>query len=261
MDPKEAARREHQRRKQKEAWARQAGAKKSGSGKAWREAAFKGKGRNDHKKQRQTEDTTGRRVHDIVIIPIFWRQHPGEEYAVVADADRIKAMLKADVWIDRTHKKSPGQKYAFWEDVGVRFRIELGPDDVRNKRCVVATSSGTFKSAKKRTVSSVDQAELLAALRDLGCDKAKPALNQDDVTEQSQRADANLERWAAAGGRQPASSGSGSNKRLKIDVDARRATRFDDDDDEEPPSKVRNDDELGDDEPVWAEDAASSSSE
>lgn len=242
MDPKEAARRERQRRKQKEAWARQ---KKPSAGKVWRETTFKGKGRNDHKKHRQTDDAKSRRVHDLVIIPIFWRQHPGEEDAVVADADRIKSMLKADVWIDRTHKKSPGQKYAFWEDVGVRFRIELGPDDVRNKRCVVVFSNGSFKSATKRTVSSVDQAALINALHDLGCDKVKPALNQDDTL---QRADANLERWVAASG--PPTS----NKRLKIDVDARRAKRFDD---ESPAAAVRNDDELGDDEPQWAEDDSS----
>ena len=60
-------------------------------------------------------------------MPYFWRQRPGEEAAVVGEAERIKRLLSAaklDIWVDRTHKKSPGQKLAFWEEVGVTWRIE-----------------------------------------------------------------------------------------------------------------------------------------
>ena len=109
-----------------------------GSGAAWRRREFKDKGRNDFNKQRTARDAeaASRRAHDVVIIPIFWRQRPGEEAAVVGEAERIKRLLSAaklDIWVDRTHKKSPGQKLAFWEEVGVTWRIELGPDDVRSK--------------------------------------------------------------------------------------------------------------------------------
>lgn len=114
-----------------------------------------------------------------VIIPIFWRQHPGEEEAVVAEAQRIKQILRAaglDVWVDRTHKLSPGQKLKFWEDQGVRYRVEVGPKDLSHHTCVLSFAGGQpgdYQAIKKvPKVSTVRRAELLSKLRDkLGMDK------------------------------------------------------------------------------------------
>jgi len=147
--------------------------KKTG-GKAWRESEFKGKGRNDFRKERRVkssewdEEASKRRKHEIVIIPIFWRANQGEECAVTSDAQRIKDLLLSiapdlDVWIDRTYKKSPGQKFAFWETVGVQCRIELGPEDVKNKRCVIATCVQDLP-AQKCTVSSIKRSELFSSI-------------------------------------------------------------------------------------------------
>jgi hypothetical protein len=51
--------------------------------------------------------------HDLVIIPIFWRNVYGQEEAMVEEALRIKGILHKvglDVWVDRTHKLTPGMK-------------------------------------------------------------------------------------------------------------------------------------------------------
>lgn len=113
-----------------------------------------------------------------VIIPIFWRQHPGEEEAVVAEAIRVKKVLARaglDVWVDRTHKLSPGQKLAFWEGQGVRWRVEIGPKDLANKSCVLSLTGvpGQFDSVTKLPkVSTVKCGQLLKKLKTrLGMDK------------------------------------------------------------------------------------------
>ncbi|KAH8074736.1 hypothetical protein JL721_2309 [Aureococcus anophagefferens] len=132
----------------------------SGGGAAWRKREFAGKGRNEFKRKREAEDelaaeAAGRTVHDVVIVPIFWRTRPGEEDAVVGEAERIKRLIakvgdtkvKLDVWVDRTHK-SPGQKLQFWEAVGVKWRVELGPDDVRAARRELRGGSGYESNIK-----------------------------------------------------------------------------------------------------------------
>ena len=112
--------------------------------------------------------------HDIVIIPIFWRNVPGQEDAIVQEALRIKGILhsvaKLDVWVDRTHKRTPGQKLKFWEEQGVRWRVEVGPKDASKQRCVVsyqAGRAGDFSTVTKvPNVSTVKRLQLLSKLRD-----------------------------------------------------------------------------------------------
>lgn len=219
-----------------------------GSGAAWRRREFKDKGRNDFNKQRNARDAeaASRRAHDVVIIPIFWRQRPGEEAAVVGEAERIKRLLaaaKLDIWVDRTHKKSPGQKLAFWEEVGVTWRIELGPDDVRSKKCVVSRAGEGRSSAeaalKIRDVSSVKRGDLVRALRDrLDCAKV-PLLDVDGAldAEHSKEADAALRKWREAAGALPAPvRPRPKQQKLKIDIDRKAASHVvfgGDDDDEE----------------------------
>lgn len=225
-------------------------------GKQWREREFKGKGRNYFKKARSTTsadtllEAKQRRKHDVVVVPIFWRHKPGQEEAVVADAERIKSILApyCDVWIDRTHKNSPGQKYALWEAIGVIRRIEIGPDDVENKRCVVASSTGSYDSARRITVSSIDRAALVRALKcEVGLEKL-PILPDNAEHRQSQDAlsDGIIQRWRdAANSVEPTSTrptkASQHNPTMKIDITAKKSIRLDN----SSPS-VRNDDELVD---------------
>lgn len=214
---------------------------------AWRQREFKDKGRNDFNKARTAQDAEAaeRRQHDIVIVPIFWRQRPGEEAAVVGEAERIKRLLSAanlDIWVDRTHKKSPGQKLAFWEEVGVKWRIELGPDDVRQKQCVVSKAGEGRKSAeaalKIRDVSSVRRGDLLRALRDrLNCDRV-PEIDADPALdgEHAKEADSALRKWEEAAGALPAAVRPRPKQlKLKIDISQKAGSHVvfggDDDDD------------------------------
>jgi len=110
--------------------------------------------------------------HDVVIIPIFWRNVEGQEDAMVKESQRIKSMLhKAglDVWVDRTHKRTPGQKLNFWESEGVRWRVEIGPKEAAKMRCVVSHQRGDpgdySTVTKLANVSTVKRAQLLGKLR------------------------------------------------------------------------------------------------
>ena len=113
--------------------------------------------------------------HDVVVIPIFWRNIPGQEEAMVAEAQRIKGILRTatsgalDVWVDRTHKRTPGQKLNFWETQGVRWRVEVGPRDAAKQRCVIshqAGDAGDYSTVTKiPNVSTVKRYQLLSKLK------------------------------------------------------------------------------------------------
>ncbi len=35
-----------------------------------------------------------------------------------------------DVWVDSRRQYTPGQKFAFWEHKGAKYRVEIGPKDL-----------------------------------------------------------------------------------------------------------------------------------
>ena len=236
-------------------------------GTAWREKEFAGRGRNDFRKERRQhhdDDVTNRRVHDVVIIPIFWRDRPGEEDAMVGEAQRLKEMIrrhqKLDVWIDRTHKMSPGQKFAFWDNVGVKCRIDLGPDDAKQHQCVIVACA----TKKKTTVSSIHRVPFFNELRRIKASVPRILPDPDADQVEASRSQAILDAWlspgaqSGGGGGDSLDDGSGSrppppekhrisSSSSSIDVNARRSTRLD-------PS--RNDDELDDDD-AWVAAAGS----
>ena len=223
----------------------------SGGGAAWRKREFAGKGRNEFKRKREAEDelaaeAAGRTVHDVVIVPIFWRTRPGEEDAVVGEAERIKRLIakvgdtkvKLDVWVDRTHKKSPGQKLQFWEAVGVKWRVELGPDDVRAKRCVVSCAGGAGyeSNIKVKDVSSVRRGAIYHVLRDkLGMDKIPDDVEENPELDANheEEADSAVKKWNALSNAPRLAATRPKPPKLKIDVHAKpsnKKTTFGDDD-------------------------------
>lgn len=74
----------------------------------------------------------------MIIIPIFWQK---DKDAVIAAA-RVcmqhisDAGIKVD--LDTTNTHTPGAKFRYWEERGVKFRVELGPEDVTNGTAVLA---------------------------------------------------------------------------------------------------------------------------
>ncbi|KAJ1445073.1 hypothetical protein M885DRAFT_551077 [Pelagophyceae sp. CCMP2097] len=243
------------------------GDKKDASGKsagaAWREKEYAGKGRNEFKKKRDVDpDALDRRVHDILIIPIFWRTHPGEEDAVCNEAERVKRLLLSaskdlDIWIDRTHKKSPGQKLAFWEDVGVTHRIELGPGDCKKKECVVSKSGGTgYSSATKvHDVSSTKRHVLLAALAKIGFTKCEAVEENGSLDLQNAaEAEAHLKKWLSGDDSKPQRNPPGGAPRpakapMVIDAFAKSANKktFGNDDEQDDQQFAGADEDDSDD--------------
>eukprot|EP00466_Bigelowiella_natans_P018931 jgi/Bigna1/90172/estExt_fgenesh1_pg.C_640046 len=111
--------------------------------------------RSQRKEKLETAASKGAK-HDLVIIPIFWKHKEEQKDRTIAAAERIKKHVSKtglNVWIDARHKYTPGQKFAYWEHLGVLTRVEIGPGDIANATCslrhtskagIVAKSLGSF---------------------------------------------------------------------------------------------------------------------
>jgi prolyl-tRNA synthetase len=76
----------------------------------------------------------------VVIVPI-WRKDE-EKDLVLGKAAELRDQLKpvaGMVHIDDRDNMRPGWKYGEWERKGIPIRIELGPRDIANDECVLAT--------------------------------------------------------------------------------------------------------------------------
>ncbi len=93
----------------------------------------------------------------VVIVPVA--QH---KEGVLEKANELLQILKAQglrVKLDDS-ENSPGWKFAEYEMKGVPLRIEIGPKDIENNRCVCAVRY----SGKKRDVALADFADTVAEL-------------------------------------------------------------------------------------------------
>ena len=110
--------------------------RKAGTSNArWNQAAGRGGGYELTEAQRAAEqrEELGKK-HDLVIIPIFWKRNVGEKENIIDACNELKEKLIAyrlNVWIDQRTKYTPGQKYAYWEHLGVLVRIEMGPKELK----------------------------------------------------------------------------------------------------------------------------------
>ena len=69
--------------------------------------------------------------HDVIIIPVIFRGRK-DKLQLMEAAEQCKRILMqqgVDTWIDSRRQYTPGQKFAFWEHKGTKFRIEIGPRD------------------------------------------------------------------------------------------------------------------------------------
>lgn len=83
--------------------------------------------------------------HDVVIIPIFWKHEGDQRERVLAAAAATKARMieksRLNVWIDSRTRYTPGEKFSYWEHLGVRVRVEIGPKDIATDTCALTLSS------------------------------------------------------------------------------------------------------------------------
>mmetsp|Transcript_14676 Transcript_14676/g.19252 ORF Transcript_14676/g.19252 Transcript_14676/m.19252 type:complete len:277 (-) Transcript_14676:812-1642(-) len=114
----------------------------------------------DPDKQRRREELG--RKHDIIIVPIFFKRDAEQAVKILESANVLKTKLaahKLNVWIDQRKSLTPGQKYAYWEHIGVRFRAEIGPQELEaNSICLSKTTTpgNLAKRWKKVKVLSRD---------------------------------------------------------------------------------------------------------
>ncbi|KAA6416581.1 MAG: prolyl-tRNA synthetase [Trebouxia sp. A1-2] len=102
----------------------------------------------------QREETGTRPEGDVqvIIVPIFWNKKADEKTTVVAAAEEVQQHLQEvgiQVGLDTTNADTPGQKYRYWEQKGVKVRIELGPRDAHKSQACLAISTTPGEVAKK----------------------------------------------------------------------------------------------------------------
>ena len=79
----------------------------------------------------------------IVIIPLLFK---GKEKEVLKVASELKEKLsKFNPLFDDDSKESAGFKYNKWEIQGIPLRIEIGPRDIKNKKCIVVRRDNSEK--------------------------------------------------------------------------------------------------------------------
>lgn len=78
--------------------------------------------------------------NDVIIVPVAWKRNHSDKVAVDATCDALRRALFStglNPWLDCRREYSPGQKFAYWEHMGVQFRIEVGPEDIAAGVCRV----------------------------------------------------------------------------------------------------------------------------
>ncbi|KAF4671221.1 hypothetical protein FOL47_001667 [Perkinsus chesapeaki] len=113
--------------------------------------------------------------HEVVVIPIAWKQKAREKAEVDSASIAVKrALLSAgvDAWLDHRREYTPGQKFAYWEHLGVKFRVEIGPNDVAQNQCVVvrADEPGEWLKHQRKRGVRLSCRGIISALIELGYD-------------------------------------------------------------------------------------------
>mmetsp|Transcript_80169 Transcript_80169/g.183726 ORF Transcript_80169/g.183726 Transcript_80169/m.183726 type:complete len:264 (-) Transcript_80169:76-867(-) len=121
--------------------------------------------------------------HEVVIIPIFQKTDGVTQFKATELAHAVRQRLtdKAiNAWVDRRIHLLPGQKFKFWEEAGVKHRVEIGPRDVKAEppTCTVSFGEVAGAVAQRKMAVSLSGPSLLVALSDFGLQKA--TINDSD---------------------------------------------------------------------------------
>lgn len=115
--------------------------------------------------------------NDVIIIPVAWKRNHSDKIRVDATCDNVRRALYStglNPWLDCRREYSPGQKFAYWEHMGVQFRIEIGPDDVLAGVCRVVRSEkpGAYLE-HQREKPALNLQSIVQTLSSMGLDKCK----------------------------------------------------------------------------------------
>lgn len=137
----------------------------------------------------------------VIVVPIFWNKKADEKKAVIDAAEEVAQQLQAagvEAALDTTNVLAPGQKYKYWEDQGVKVRVELGPRDAQARKACLAlckkpgeVADKSFLQVGAPLTSAVQQALGQQPLNKISFDSqdvAPQAAGGDDAPAQEQPA-------------------------------------------------------------------------
>ena len=116
-------------------------------------------------------------THDVIIIPVAWKRNHQEKVSVDVTCDNVRRALFStglNPWLDCRREYSPGQKFAYWEHMGVNHRIEIGPEDISLGVCRVvrADTPGAYLE-HKRERPEMNLQSIVRTLASLGLSKCQ----------------------------------------------------------------------------------------
>eukprot|EP00965_Chrysotila_dentata_P090795 2996631-Pleurochrysis_carterae.AAC.2 len=178
----EAARKEKQRQRQREALeARAAGAefkKSKRSRKPLERRKFEARSKVSNRERRlkqkaakQQKAKSAQAGPEVVVVPIFWKgvaEQRGRVLSACKDIEQLLLRSGRRVELDSGTKYTPGQKFAHWEHRGVKLRVEVGPREAERGCCTLARTFKPGLAAKRVEGIKLDEeALLLRRLADL----------------------------------------------------------------------------------------------
>lgn len=151
----------------------------------------------DIKKQKQEIAHEKGKEHELVIIPIAWKRHQDEKGLIDGACERVKQRLMAkgvNAWIDKRTLYTPGQKFAYWEHIGVMLRVEIGPKDIETKTCTIskAQEAGKYQTTERHQGVSLSGADLLHRLKGMGLDGLQIDADDEDFEDGATQAEVEL---------------------------------------------------------------------
>jgi len=115
--------------------------------------------------------------NDVIIVPVAWKRNHNEKVSVDVTCDNLRrALFSAGLkpWLDCRREYSPGQKFAYWEHMGVKFRIEIGPEDVSQGICRVVRSDNPGAYLEHmREKPELNLQSVIRTLANMGLEKCK----------------------------------------------------------------------------------------
>lgn len=111
--------------------------------------------------------------HEVVVIPIAYRRHTDRAKKVEVVCENVKQALMTrgiDCWVDQRRQYTPGQRFAYWEHLGICYRIEVGEVEADKGTCnVVHTKTpGAYLEHDRAKGVPLNTGAILVKLRDFG---------------------------------------------------------------------------------------------
>lgn len=94
-------------------------------------------------------------LNKIVIVPLLFK---GKEKIVLEKANELKDILEhLGAFVDDRTEYSPGFKFSEWELKGIPLRVEIGPRDVEENKCIVVSRDENCKIEVKLDKKNIEE--------------------------------------------------------------------------------------------------------